>query len=315
MDALRTAAVMDIESTIEDTAKRMIGFMGRSAVENVRIRFGFSDPANPFQSLRIQYEEGSLHIPAEEIGLGIQSAIVVGIFETLRSRSESGGVILIEEPELYLHPQAQRYFYNLLSSISQECQLIYSTHSPIFADVQNFESLRLFKKEPSKSTTLTFVSESYRAILKSKRSTQKFAASFAIGANELCFARRVLLVEGPGDRLAVTLACQKMCLDLDAEGFSVIACGGKNNISFYMLICKALSIPFLVLHDEDIWTTPLDLSVDKRNQMELENQKQLKCNLEISQIAGPEPVFVCTPSLESELSIGRTAAEKPSQNR
>jgi hypothetical protein len=84
MDLLRTEQVKNIEDTVGKTAKRMLGFLGKDLVDSVEIGFGFVDPANPFNSLRLQYRESGLVVPGEELGLGIQSAMVVGIFEAYR---------------------------------------------------------------------------------------------------------------------------------------------------------------------------------------------------------------------------------------
>lgn len=82
------------------------------------------------------YREDGLEIPGGELGLGVQSALVVGVFEAPRQLEEPVGTVLIEEPEMYLHPQAQRYFHRLLTELAAtgSCQVIYSTHSPIFAE-------------------------------------------------------------------------------------------------------------------------------------------------------------------------------------
>lgn len=144
MDVLRTKRVKSIEETVAQTTKRMLGFLGGDRSKAVDIGFGFSDPANPFSSLRLQYSESGITVPGEELGLGIQSAMVVGVFEAFRQLGGSFGTLVIEEPEMYLHPQAQRYFYRLLLELaaSKQCQVIYSTHSPIFAEVDRFEALR-----------------------------------------------------------------------------------------------------------------------------------------------------------------------------
>ncbi len=43
----------------------------------------------------------------------------------------TGLIVLMEEPELFLPPQAQRYLYRLLRTIAgQGNQILYSTHSP-----------------------------------------------------------------------------------------------------------------------------------------------------------------------------------------
>lgn len=43
----------------------------------------------------------------------------------------TGLIVLMEEPELFLPPQAQRYLYRLLRTVAgQGNQILYSTHSP-----------------------------------------------------------------------------------------------------------------------------------------------------------------------------------------
>src|SRR5690606_4591446 len=74
MDLLRTDQVKAIEETVAETARRMLGFLGGGRAGSIDIGFGFSDPANPFGSLRLQYQESGLAVPGEELGLGIQSA-------------------------------------------------------------------------------------------------------------------------------------------------------------------------------------------------------------------------------------------------
>lgn len=314
MDLLRTEQVKRIEEMVADTAKRMLGFLGRDVAQAVEISFGFADPANPFNSLRLQYRESGLAVPGEELGLGIQSAMVVGIFEAFRQLGGDFGTIVIEEPEMYLHPQAQRYFYRLLCEMSEkrQCQVIYSTHSPIFADVNRFEALRLARRDAQQRTRVSFVPKSEKADLERAREAFKLGGKFDTARNEVLFSGRALLVEGYGDRMAALAIAEKDNLDPDAEGVAIVDCGGKTGIELVIRVCRALEIPFVVVHDEDVWPTNGIADAQKRQKLEKENKEEEQKNQRIKDAVGTDGVlFVLSPSLEEVLGIGRNASDKP----
>ena len=228
---------------------------------------------NPFNSLRLQFQDSGLTIPGEELGLGIQSAMVVGVFEAFRKLGGAFGTIVLEEPEMYLHPQAQRYFYRLLCEMSEkgQCQVIYSTHSPIFADVNRFECLRLVRRESGELSCVTFASQTERRGLKYEDAF-KLGGRFDTARNEVLFANRALLLEGYGDRIAALIVAEKLEFDVDAEGIAIVDCGGKAGIELVIRVCDALGIPFVVVHDEDIWPVE-DISDDeKRKKQEKDNK-------------------------------------------
>lgn len=313
MDVLRTDQVKEIERTVAETAKRMLGFLGTRVASSLEIGFGFADPANPFNSLRLEYRESGLAVPGDELGLGIQSAMVVGIFETFRQLGGDFGTIVIEEPEMYLHPQAQRYFFRLLTEMADNdrCQVIYSTHSPIFADVNRYETLRLVRRQGGKST-VAFVAESDREALQAARDRFKLGNRFDAARNEVVFASKALLVEGYGDRLAALLVAEQLGFDIDAEGAVVVDCGGKDGIELVVRVCRSLRIPFVVLHDADIRPTETISDPVKRKKQERENETEKVKNQRIKDAVGDAgALFVIVPSLEGALGISRDAADKP----
>lgn len=314
MGFLRTDQVKNIEKTVADTAKRMLGFLGGGVARSVEIGFGFADPANPFNSLRLQYRESGLALPGEELGLGIQSAIVVGIFEAFRQLGGEVGTVIIEEPEMYLHPQAQRYFYRLLCEMTEsgQCQVIYSTHSPIFADVNRFEALRVVRREAGNSTRVAYVRQEDLGGLGKARDAFKLGGRFDPARNEVLFARRALLVEGYGDRVAALIIAEKLGLDVDAEGLAVVDCGGKAGIELIVGVCRALDIPLHVLHDEDIWPLGQIADDEKRKKQKEENKAAQEANARIRTAVGDGTrLVVISPSLEKGLGISRDARDKP----
>jgi putative ATP-dependent endonuclease of the OLD family len=310
VDTLRTSQVQDIEASIEDTARRMLGFKGSASASRLGILFGFADPGNPYSALRLLCRQGDLTLPAEALGLGEQSAIVVGLFEAFRQRGTVLNTITIEEPEMYLHPQAQRYFKRLLTDIvdQQHAQIVLSTHSTIFADMGRFREVRLMKRNSvGRSEACRIDRAEDQTFLDEQLAKEKLTQYMDAQTGELLFATGVLLVEGHGDRLAVKEVAEKLTIDLDAEGLSVIDCGGKNAIPFFARICRALRIPFVVLHDLDIYEGD-SLYPWQEN----ENQRAPAVNALIAEASGTEaPIFQVAPNLEHSLGVGRGASDKP----
>lgn len=314
MSVLRSPHVREVEATIEETTKRTLGFLGRSRASDISIGFGIADPTNPLNSFRLVYREGASEIPAEEAGLGVQSAIVVGLFQALRRTRARAGVVLIDEPEMYLHPQAQRYFYGLLREMAEteQAQVICSTHSPVFAEGYRFENLRLLRRAADSRTTVSFAGAMDRKALESDRN--KLLANYDASRSESLFADGVLLVEGPGDQLAAREIAREIPVDLDAENLSVIACGGKTAIPYHARLCQALGIPVCVLYDDDLVPEP-DRGDDgpQAAKTRAHNERARKENGEILKaVPNAADRFVCSPSLEKALGVG-DGKDKPAR--
>lgn len=314
-EILRTPYLRHIEQVIDETARRTLGFMGATAAaRDARVSFQISDPVNPYSSLRIVYSEDGLEFPAEDVGLGVQSAIVVGIFEALRGHRTAAGTVLIDEPEMFLHPQAQRHFHGILVDLVEQgrTQVIYSTHSPVFADATRFESLRLIRRPPGRSSNLTHVGSEDRASLSTAKAAAKLLTEYDTARSEALFANAVLLVEGKSDLIAIRGTAARMRIDLDARNLTVMECGGKTSIPFHARLCRALDIPVCALYDDDQWSVPDDADQEGQKKIEDEVARAAADNALVA-AALPDAAarFICHPTLEEQMGIGRNANSKP----
>lgn len=158
-----------------------------------------------------------------------------------------GEVLVIEEPELLLTPQAQRYLYRLLRRFADTGnQVLYSTRSPAFLDAAHHEEIvRLDLRQGQRSirhTSPGALSDAARV---------RLAAEFDHERSEMFFAQSVVLVEGQTERLALPFIFRAMGHDPDPEGIAIVEVGGKSNLPLAARILRDLAIPFLVVFDAD----------------------------------------------------------------
>jgi len=71
-----------------------------------------------------------------------------------RAKEDINNVILIDEPGLYLHANAQRDILKNLESAGENSQVIFSTHSPYLIEPDKLERIRLIQKFDNKGTVI-----------------------------------------------------------------------------------------------------------------------------------------------------------------
>ena len=124
---------------------------------------------------------------------------LIDAVEQTCAECDGGEVLLIEEPELLLTPQAQRYLYRLLRRFADGGnQVLYSTRSPSFVDAAHHEEIvrldRIGANRWIRRTDPAALSDADRV---------RLAAEFDHERSEMFFADVVVLVEGQTERLSL----------------------------------------------------------------------------------------------------------------
>lgn len=170
----------------------------------------------------------------------------VEALETCCAFGIRGLLLLIEEPELYLRPQAQRYLYRLLRQLSAGGnQVIYTTQSPAFLSVARLDELVFVERLPVAGTRAAqpdpvTPDDDFRVL-----------TEFDTTRGELFLAHAAVLVEGQTEKLVLPFVFAALGYDADREAVSIVDCGGKPNIPLFVRICRAARVPFVALHDSD----------------------------------------------------------------
>lgn len=168
-----------------------------------------------------------------------------------------------EEPELYQHPPQARHLAQTLLELSQgNAQVLITTHSPYFIDVDFFDGIKVVRNASGEATVFTAkwhaVLDGYndaftRPIVNENQARTKLAIQTQPKFNEIFFADKVVLIEGISD-----LACFETYLrlssrkpDFQKSGTAFVVCEGKSSLALMLLIAKSFSIPFHVVFDCD----------------------------------------------------------------
>ena len=100
---------------------------------NIPLRLYKNNPINQMENAFVALcTENNNIIKLGNLGSGYEMFFSI-LWAVERSRSETRDlIILLDEPELHLHPGLQQRLINLLNNISKDIQIIIATHSPLF---------------------------------------------------------------------------------------------------------------------------------------------------------------------------------------
>ncbi len=239
----------------------------KEEINNNKVKVAFPETVISFQfnpETRIDvyksaliYVDDGFNSLLQDKGSGIQSAVTIGLFHyyTRNVAHSSCSLLAIEEPEVYLHPQARRVISNRLDDFLEKGrnQVIITTHSPEFITAAHEDlNIILVRKENETGTTATNTSFSDS---KEKQILVKIQNS------EMFFADKVILVEG-GDKYIVEAISKYYGTALQPDlgpnwlndkNISVISVGGKTEFWKYYKKLNELKIQAYVLADFDFF--------------------------------------------------------------
>lgn len=197
-------------------------------------------------------------------GHGLQRALTVALIQVVAKkavteaeaveeqgnrRASNSRYFIFEEPELYLHPQAQRSLFDSFVALSESgSQVIICTHSSGLIDVERYKSIYIATKDDDINGTK--VKQCTEDLFEGD-SKKDFNLSYWINPDrgELFFASKVVLLEGATEKTAFPLIAKK--LGVFRYEYTLIDCGSKDNIPLYVRLMNKFSIPYVAVYDRD----------------------------------------------------------------
>lgn len=227
------------------------------------------DPWNLYKTLQIfvTEQETGVQMRASDMGMGVQASLTIAIlraYSKLKLKNQTP--LFIDEPELYLHPQARRKFYHVIEELADSgTQIFLTTHSTEFVDLGHFDQIFLVRKNAERGTyvrradpqrfiddlqnRLNIKTDANRLMLEYCNAFENTGDSQK--AAEGLFASKVLLVEGESESLILPFCFDRMNYDYDGKGISIVRCGGKNELDRFYRLYSEFGIPCFILFDGD----------------------------------------------------------------
>ena len=254
---------LDIKIKIEATLSQLFGRRIRLAEEG-----GFLKP-------KIQRIEGGNEYGLKENEChGLKEIITLLTF----LYNEDYNCLIIDEPELHLHPQFQTFFLqeirkiagDPLSSPDKKCFFIV-THSPYYVDIRTLEDLKhciVFQPDKLPMFIEQLGEEDEWRI-------KRLLPRLNTHHKQFFFASRPIFVEGYFDQQIFSLIQEKRGKLLGASGSCIIDVGGKDELDLFFRICKKLNIDAQFITDLDVLIKGKlrqSVSEDERCRVYLQNE-------------------------------------------
>lgn len=214
---------------------------------NLKVFFARVDQDNSFNYSSAREASGLLHLVA----------ILAALYD------DEVGCLLIDEPEVSLHPQLQSFVLDEIFKVAgpnteQGKKLIFiSTHSTEFIELNSVQQLAsiVFCKDilgnpiQIDPTVGEFQSRKLQALLTRLGQEHKLAL----------FCHTPLLVEGPSDQIICSALNRKLSINLEAAGSQILPVTGKGQFPVVIKLMRLIGKKPALLADADALTDDLDI--------------------------------------------------------
>ena len=211
-------------------------------------------------TIKVVDEDDGFERDISRMGAGSQRAIQMALVRYLAEIKKhhnnhylSRKLLLIDSPELFLHPQAVELVRVALKNLSNEgYQVIFATHSAQMVTSEDVSTSLLIRKNRERGTFMRKrMEDAVRQVVKDAPSQLQMLFSSS-NSNELLFADYVLLTEGKTEWRVLPALFER----ITGQSFALIKCalvrqGGVSNTRKSMQVLSAMDIPVRAIVDLD----------------------------------------------------------------
>lgn len=184
----------------------------------------------------------------------IQMTLIRHLAEITKDVDKSGktNLLLIDEPELFLHPQAIELLRSSLKTLANKgYQIVFTTHSPYMIEQSDIPITNIIRKTDNGTVATTRLKEALEETISSNGSQARILFD-TYNLGQILFSDKVLIAEGDTEKTVLpTLFHKVMNKSLGEYKLALVIANGANNIYKMMQILVRMGISVKGLADLD----------------------------------------------------------------
>ncbi|MFT7611091.1 MAG: putative ATP-dependent endonuclease of OLD family [Parvicellaceae bacterium] len=214
-----------------------------------------------FKKGTIKVYENLLPTPKDVslLGHGAQRSIQMTLIRHLADlklisqENRTTTLLLIDEPELYLHPQAIEILRNSLKVLSnQGYQVIFSTHSPFMITQKDVGNTILIRKNDALGTYKRTTLKSAIPIVEQEASHQLTLLYSLSNSSNILFSEKVILTEGKTENKLLPIIIEKVTgKTILYHKAALVKLDGSGNTKKTMRVLTTMDLPTKAIVDLD----------------------------------------------------------------
>lgn len=200
----RTEDIKNIESKIKRNLQTVFGDV------DVRLKIDFPEVPELLANSRIELFDSGVWTPPELKGQGVQRALYVALLRSLADQLRESDIkeasvkrpfmLLVEEPEIFLHPSVLETMRSAVENISKTNQVVISTHSPNIVSRKTFSNVILIRKLPKQDKKGKTIKLNKNAVKLDEKHEKRICELLGYNrSSKFLFSDKVIVVEGPSD--------------------------------------------------------------------------------------------------------------------
>ena len=239
--------IAQLEATSNNITDKIFKYWTTNKDLEIEFKIDSREANQKVLDIRVKNTKHRVTLPFGNRSKGFQWFFSFFVWFSKIQGEDKNYILLLDEPGLNLHASAQKDLLTFIENLSNEYQIIYTTHSPFMIDSNHLERVRTIYDSDEGSGISEAIQE--------KDPDTLFPLQAALGydiAQNLFISQNNLLVEGPSDLIYLTIV-SNILKEKNKSGLkdevTIVPVGGMDKVSTFISLLRGSKLNIVCLLD------------------------------------------------------------------